>query len=139
MDQNEVISKIQELSNQIHRRTLRGGAELVLLSERVYEVLESKLQKNLLFERFHVIQPSEWGDPPKAPCDIRAIYFGGNLDYKFIEDNEEVSYGDNLEEEFQSQTEYSEEDGYEPLDIPDIDIQYVEDGVDDVVEEYTFE
>lgn len=139
MTKKDISNKITELSNKVHRKTLRGGAELILLSERVYDLLEEDIHNSTYKNKFHVMQPSEWEDPPKAPCDIRAIYFGGNLDYKVFGDDEDASYGDNLNEKFQSETVYSEGDEYEPLSIPDIEIEYTEEPVDNIVEEYTFE
>lgn len=149
MDKEQIKDKIVELSNKIHQQTLRGGAELILLSERAYETIESELEGNMLNERFHVIQPSEWNSPPMAPCDIRAIYFGGNVEVKRIGNRKDVSYGDNLDQVFHEESTGSMEDVdtenmsgeqiSDTLGIPEVDLGFTEDSVEDVIQEHTFD
>ncbi len=141
MERQKVLDKIAELSNQIHKETLRGGAELVLLSERAYDSIEDDIENSMLDNSLHVIQPGEWGDPdgiPDSPCDIRAIYFGGMVDIKQIGDNVNLSYGDDLDAAVKDQTKNVESGDPDMMDIPDIDLGYTDEPVEDVSEEYTF-
>lgn len=128
--QEHIKSKIQEASNQVHQETMRGGADVVVVSRRVYEAIEDELDNpDEKFVHFNIVEGDGWA-MGLSPCDIRAYSFMGHVEHEvhYPDENESSISNEMAENAAEELDRYgSTEDVKEEftqLNIPQVEFNY---------------
>jgi len=124
--QQHIGSKVQEASNKVHQKILKGGADVVFVSKRVMNEIESVIDKHP-FKHFSIVEASGWFGAME-PCDIRAVTHMGHCKFEFREpessglsDEQMEEIIQNPENSWDSREEFEED--YEVLEIPEIEFE----------------
>lgn len=124
--QEHIVSKIQQASNKVHQKTMRGSADVVFVSRRVMDEIEDVLND----QNFVIAEASGWFGHA-APCDIRAVVQMGRMEMDVqdpessgggIADGEAQALADDPGTGQDTKEEVKEQ--WDTLDIPEIEFKF---------------